>query len=155
MKRIARIAALAAGLVLIGVVLSNIPLSGDGDDGLALYVADPVDCVVGLDQPRQLQNPAHVDHPRALEATPPVREMRRRRIDPDSAEGIILRSRGEGLVRQACQVVMDEEGFDSVWRRIRRRDGVPIPDVTARVIARVEVEADPPALEAAAASGGR
>ena len=102
------------------------------------YVADAVDSICGLDDPRKLSHPAVVDHSSLMDVTPFIRRLRRERIDPKSAEGIVLTTKAQGLVRQKCGEVMREAGHCSIWRRIRRRDGRPIPDVTALVRKRIE-----------------
>lgn len=136
-------------LVLATLVVARVLSNGDEEAGV--FIADPIDCVVGVDVPRRLTNPARIDHPAVLEKTPQMREMRRRRIAPESAEGIILRAEGEGLVREACMAVMHKLGHDSIWKRISRRDGAPVPDVTREVTARITPDPSEPAPEVHAA----
>lgn len=118
---------------IVGVVLTSllaVRIAGSGEDSDPLYIADPADCIVGLDEPRRLTNPARLDYPRVLAHTPPVREMRRKNIHPSSAEGTVLRVAGERQVAEICASLMGELGHDSVWKRIARRDGVAVPDLT-------------------------
>ncbi len=127
----------AGFVVLVLATLVVTRAVSNEDEDTSAFIADPVDCIAGVDVPRRLSNPARIDHPAVLEKTPPLRELRRRRIAPDSAEGIILRAQGETLVAEACTAVMNKLGHDSIWKRITRRDGVPVPDVTRDVLARI------------------
>lgn len=134
MNRVYVIAAIV-GLVLTSLLAARI--AGGGDESDPAYIADPADCIVGLDQPRRLTHPARIDYPRVLAHTPPMREMRRKNIPPGSAEGIVLRVAAERLVAELCAALMVEHGHDSVWKRIARRDGAPIPDLTVLALLRL------------------
>lgn len=142
-----------AGLVvlILGTLIVTRVLPDGGEDS-GIFIADPIDCIVGVDVPRRLTNPARIDHAGVLEKTPSMREMRRKRIAPDSAEGIILRAQAESLVTEACTVVMHKLGHDSIWKRIARRDGQPVPDVTREVLARIHPDPTESPAEAEVAS---
>lgn len=132
--------ATAVALVLAALLASWFATGRDGED--SPFVADPADCIVGLDQPRRLTRPARIDYPLVLEQTPQLRELRRKRIPPDSARGIVLRSEGAAFVAETCAVVMGKLGYDSVWKRISRKDGAAIPDITEYVLVLIDPETE-------------
>ncbi len=93
------------------------------------------DNICGLSNPRQVNRPAMVDYKQVLKATPEMKDLARRNINPRSAEGQILRQRAADRVRRASSLVMQSHGHCSVWKRISHRDGRKIDDVTKDVIA--------------------
>jgi len=104
------------------------------DDGRGTpYVVDKKDNICGLNEPKQLSNPAKVDYDELLSATPEVLRMKKEKIDKDSAEGIQLLNQAESRVLKACQAVREAEGHCSVWKDIKRREGQKIPDLTSKV----------------------
>lgn len=104
------------------------------DDGRGTdYVVVRTDSICGLDDPRQLTRPARVDHAKLIALTPQMKLMKRERINPNSARGIHLRTEAAKLVSKACDKVRKEKRFCSVWKKIRRRDGKKIADITALV----------------------
>jgi hypothetical protein len=82
-----------------------------------------------------LSNPARVDYPAVLDATPEMRQIRDEKIDPSSSRGIQLRQSAVDRVRRAAEKVRSARGHCSVWKQIRHRDGRAIPDVTQLVLA--------------------
>jgi hypothetical protein len=97
------------------------------------WIANPGDCICGLDDPRLVSNPALVDYARVLNATPEMKKMRDKGIDPNSPAGIQLKSQATDRVRGAADKVRAQNGYCSVWKAIRHRDGRVVPDVTALV----------------------
>lgn len=93
------------------------------------------DNICGLSSPRQVNLPATIDYKQVLKATPEMKDLARRNINPRSAEGQILRQRAADRVRRASSLVMQSHGHCSVWKRISHRDGRKIDDVTKDVIA--------------------
>lgn len=118
-------------------------LSTLDDDGRGTpYKVDKDDNVCGLVEPRGLTNPAKVDYDGLLDATPEAKKIKRRKIDPDSAEGIRLMTEARTRVLEACESVRADLGHCSVWKEISRRDGTAIDDITDAV--KKEIEGDDP-----------
>ena len=108
------------------------------DDGRGTpYVVDKTKNICGIDEPRALSNPAKIDYDAVLEATDEVKEIKRKRIDPDSAKGIKLMTEARRKVLAACELVRSDEMYCSVWKDIKRRDKTPIDDVTEKVKAKL------------------
>lgn len=110
------------------------PGEADGDPTSA-WIANPTDCICGLDDPRLVSRPAVVDYPRVLYATPEMKKMREKGIDPESPAGIQLRSQAVDRIRVAADAVRTRDGYCSVWKAIRHRDGRLVADVSAQVMA--------------------
>jgi len=94
------------------------------------WIVDQTDNVCGLSDPRMLSRPARVDHPALLAATPEMKRIANEGIDPNSSLGVALRQQAVDRVLRAADHVRQHEGYCSVWKRIRHRDGRVIPDVT-------------------------
>ena len=93
------------------------------DDGRGTsWVVDKRDNICGLDEPRQLSRPAKVDYQKLLSATPEVKQIKRKRIDPNSAEGVRLMSKARSRILSACEKVRSAKGHCSVWKKISLRD---------------------------------
>lgn len=93
------------------------------DDGRGTpWIVDKRDNICGLDEPRQLNRPAKVDYQKLLSATPEVKQIRRKRIDPNSAEGVRLMSKARSRILSACEKVRSTKGNCSVWKKISLRD---------------------------------
>ena len=104
------------------------------DDGRGTpYKVDQADNLCGLTLPRQLTQPAKVDYQTLLEATAEHKKLKKKKIDPNSAEGIKLLAQAHDRVVKACETVRVQGGYCSVWKSIERRDGTPLPDITATV----------------------
>jgi len=93
------------------------------------------DNICGLSNRRQVNQPAKVDYKKVLKATPEMKDLVRRNINPRSAEGQILRQRAVDRVRRASSLVMQSHGHCSVWKRISHRDGRKVDDRTKDIIA--------------------
>ena len=93
------------------------------------------DNICGLSNPRQVNHPARLDYKQVLRATPEMKDLVRRNINPRSAEGQILRQRAVDRVRRASSLVMHSHGHCSVWKRISHRDGRAVKNLTDEVIA--------------------
>ena len=139
MKRFEREAGRSALLllVLLAVLGLGIRLAADDEEDPGVYIVDVSDWICGLGDPRQLTHPARVEYDRLMDATPEMQELRREGIDPDSARGVILRTRAQAEVKRACTVVRQRLGHCSMWKEIRRRDGKPIPDRTLETLKEV------------------
>jgi hypothetical protein len=130
---------LALGAAALLGAFSLQPSAGAGDVEAA-WIVSPADNVCGLSDPRMLSRPARVDHPVLLAATPEMRRIEREGIDPNSPLGITLRQHAIDRVVRAAERVREREGFCSVWKRIRHRDGRSVPDVTDQVLQRLQQE---------------
>ena len=101
------------------------------------WIAKRSDNICGLQELNQLSNPARVDYDALLKATPQMKEMKRRGVDPDSPEGIRLKNAAVDLVADCCEQIRSEEGHCSVWKSIRHKDGRSVSDVTRKVEERI------------------
>ncbi|MCY2959153.1 MAG: hypothetical protein NTY35_03225 [Planctomycetota bacterium] len=97
------------------------------------WIVDPADNVCGLSDARMLSRPARVDYPVVLAATPEMKRIVDEGIDPNSSVGVMLRQQAVDRVLRVAEQVRVREGYCSVWKRIRHRDGRVIPDVTEPV----------------------
>lgn len=104
------------------------------DDGRGTpYVVEKTNNICGLDEPRQLTNPAVVDYDSLLEATDEFKKIQKDKIDPNSSEGITLMTKARARVLKACESVRASHGHCSVWKEIKRRDKRSIDDITDEV----------------------
>jgi hypothetical protein len=108
---------------------------GAWSDASAAWIAERADCICGLDDPRQVSNPAKVDYGAVMKATPEVKKMHDEHIDANSPEGIQLRALAADRVKRAAEIVRVKGGYCSVWKHIHHKDGREVPDVTAQVTA--------------------
>lgn len=97
------------------------------------WIAKQADNICGLREPSQLSNPAQVDWEACLEATQEMKRMRDQGIQPDSPEGIKLRTAAANRVTKACEAVRAANGHCSVWKEIRHKDGRAIDDISSLV----------------------
>ena len=101
------------------------------DDGRGTpYVVNKSDNICGLDQPRQLTNPAVVDYASLVAATSEYQKIQKNKSDPNSSEGITLMTKARARVLTACESVRSTNGHCSVWKQIRRRDKKAVTDIT-------------------------
>lgn len=113
------------------LALAPAPVADDGRG--TPYVVNKSDNICGLDQPRQLTSPAVVDYASLVAATAEYREIEKKKIDPNSSEGITLMTKARARVLKACESVRSSNGHCSVWKEIRRRDKKAITDITDAV----------------------
>ncbi len=108
--------------------------SAVGDDGRGTpYIVNKSDNICGLDEPRQLTNPAVVDYGALLAATPEAKKIKKNKIDPASSEGITLMMKGRSRVLKACESVRQSGSHCSVWKSIKRRNKKAVSDITDAV----------------------
>jgi hypothetical protein len=93
------------------------------------------DNICGLRDANQLTRPAQIDFDACLAATPEMKRIASQGIDPKSAEGIQLRNAAVTRVTNAAESVRAADGYCSVWKEIRHKDGRAIDDLSNRVIA--------------------
>lgn len=114
------------------------------DDGRGTpYVVDKTDNICGIDEPRAITNPAKVDYQALLDETPEVKEIKRRKIDPDSAKGIELMTKARRRVLAACEKVRSAKSHCSIWKKIKRRDKQDVSDVTDEVKKEIQASDGP------------
>lgn len=101
------------------------------------WLARTTDNICGLSNLNQLSNPAEVDFAACLAATPQMKKMRDEKIDPSSPDGIRLHTEAVNRVKDACETVRVANGYCSVWKEIRHKDGRAIADVTDKVKAQL------------------
>lgn len=88
------------------------------------------DNICGLSDPKKLSNPGRVRYTELRDATPEMKKMKDKNIDPSSPEGIQLKQAAVDRIRNASDAVRGERGHCSVWKKIRHKDGRSIPDLT-------------------------
>ncbi len=139
------IAAMCVGLG--GFAWASSPSAPDVPAGLAAdalshgWVAFDGDSICGVSDLRKVSNPAVVDYSALLDATPQIKEMKKKKIDPDSVQGKALRQKAASLVNRKCEIVRSKRGHCGVWKTIRHKDGRAIPDVTLEVLGAIKNEA--------------
>jgi len=101
------------------------------------WIAKSTDSVVGLKEASQVSNPAVVDWQALLEATPEVRKLRSQKIAEDSPEGIQLLTEAANRATTACESLRASQGYCSVWKSIRHKDGRAVADITDLVKAQL------------------
>lgn len=101
------------------------------------WVCDRSDNICGLDDPKMLSKPAKIDYDALLKATPEMKKIAADKIDPNSSEGINLKSRAADRVREKADAVRSAQGYCSVWKTISHKDGRTIPDITDLVKAQL------------------
>lgn len=99
------------------------------------WIVRSQDNICGLKVANQLSNPAQVDYSALLDATPQMKEMKRRGIRASSPEGIALKNAAVDSIATAADSVRSDAGHCSVWKSIRHKDGDAVPDITEDVAA--------------------
>jgi hypothetical protein len=125
-----------------GVVVGN---SADGGLHVTLaasemtqtWICDRSDNICGLDDPRMLSKPCKVDYEALLKATPEMKKIVNDKIDPNSSEGINLRQKAVDRIRDKAEAIRSANGYCSVWKTIKHKDGRTIPDITDLVKAQL------------------
>ena len=102
------------------------------------WVADEDDNICGIKDLKKISNPAKVDYDALWEATPQVKKMKEKKIDPESTEGKALRSEAKTLVTKTCELVRSSKGYCGVWKTIKNEDGRTVPDITDDVKTKIE-----------------
>ncbi|HED64494.1 MAG TPA: hypothetical protein ENJ09_02955 [Planctomycetes bacterium] len=102
------------------------------------WIANEEDNIAGICDLSKVSRPARVDYDALMEATPQMREIRRRDLDPNSPEGKALRKGARILVTKKCDAVRRSGGYCSVWKAITSSDGRAVPDLTDRVLDLIE-----------------
>jgi hypothetical protein len=128
-------------LVFGGVARSEPRSSTEGSALLAVedkWVADEDDNICGIKDLKKISNPAKVDYDSLWDATPQIKKMKEKKIDPESTEGKALRSEAKTLVTKSCELVRSAKGYCGVWKTIKNEDGRTVPDITDDVKTKIE-----------------
>ncbi len=120
---------------LVGALQAQSLIPDDGRGSGYSFVTK--DNLCGLKEARQLSSPAQVNYDSLLESTPEVRKMRARRIAPSSAQGTRLLAAARSRILKACKRELSDKGHCSIWKKISRRDGASINDVTSSIRKRI------------------
>jgi len=131
-------------LILLGLALGGraqaLPSSAvDQKVALAVYlaadkwIAADDDNICGIKDLKKVSNPAKVDYDDLWEATPQIKKMKEKKIDPESTEGKALRSQAKTLITKTCELVRTAKGHCGIWKAIRNEDGRTVPDLTGDV----------------------
>jgi len=107
-----------------------------GEEALHDWEAKEEDNICGITDLKKVSKPALVDYDQLLKATPQIKEINRKGIDPESAEGKALRKGAKSLITKSAELVREAKGHCSVWKVISHKDGRKITDVTDDVIER-------------------
>jgi hypothetical protein len=89
--------------------------------------------ICGLSDAAQLSNPVVVDFQALLDATPEYKKMKDQKISATSPEGIKLNNEAVNRIATQCETVRAANGYCSVWKEIKHKDGRAITDVTDKV----------------------
>ena len=89
--------------------------------------------ICGLSDAAQLSNPVVIDFAVLLDATPEYKKMRDQKISATSPEGIKLNNEAVNRIATQCETVRAANGYCSVWKEIKHKDGRAITDVTDKV----------------------
>ena len=128
-------------LVMLSIVLGGF-VSADSSEDLTApaavngWIVRPSDNICGIADARKISNPAKVDYEQLFESTPEIKEMRRQRIDPNSARGKQLRRAANELITKAAELVRRAGGHCGVWKAIRHTDRRTVPNITDDVLSR-------------------
>jgi hypothetical protein len=97
------------------------------------WIAKTTDSICGLKDVNQVSNPAVIDYQACLDATPEMKKLKDNKIDANSPEGIKLTTEAANKVTAACETLRIANGYCSVWKSIRHKDGRTIADITELV----------------------
>jgi len=97
------------------------------------WVANEEDNICGIKDLKKVSNPAKVDYDELWDATPQIKKMKEKKIDPESAEGKALRSQAKTLITKTCESVRATKGHCGIWKAIKNEDKRSVPDVTKDV----------------------
>ncbi len=126
---------LATALAVVAFIV--IQGAGRPAEAAVSYEARATNSISGLTDVSQLSNPMAVRYGEVMEATEERTRMRKEKIDPTSPLGEILESTAHRRVSAASRLVMRRDGHCSAWKKIKRKDGRAVPDLTADVIAQL------------------
>jgi hypothetical protein len=97
------------------------------------WIANEDDNICGIKDLKKVSSPAKVDYDELWEATPQIKKMKEKKIDPESTEGKALRSQAKTLITKTCESVRSSKSYCSVWKAIKNEDKRTVPDLTKDV----------------------
>ena len=109
------------------------PVPGPAVTLEAKWIANEDDNICGIKDLKKVSNPAKVDYEDLWDATPQIKKMKEKKIDPESAEGKALRSGAKTLITKTCENVREAKSHCGVWKTIKNEDKRTVPDVTKDV----------------------
>lgn len=129
---------LCLSLILLGLVFGGVAHSqpeparvvAPASAPAAKWVAEEDDNICGISDLKKVSNPAKVDYDGLWDATPQIKKMKEKKIDPESTEGKALRSQAKTLITKTCELVRAAKGHCGIWKSIKNEDGRKVPDVT-------------------------
>jgi|TARA_Y100000296_G_scaffold37986_1_gene43975 hypothetical protein len=99
------------------------------------WTAKAGDSVCGLANSKIVSNPAIVNWDLAINQTPSMKTLVKQKIKKTSPRGIILLQKAEDKVIKCSTEVMNDDGYDSVWKAIKHKQK-KAPDITQKIIAK-------------------
>jgi len=102
------------------------------------WIADENDNICGIKDLKKVSHPAVIDYDALWEATPQIKKMKDKKIDPESTEGKALRSEAKTLITKTCESLRSDKGYCGVWKAIKNEDGRKVADITDDVKAKFD-----------------
>jgi len=99
----------------------------------AKWIASEDDNICGIKDLKKVSNPAKVAYDELWDATPQIKKMKEKKIDPESTEGKALRSQAKTLITKKCEEVRSAKAHCGVWKAIKNEDKRVVPDLTKDV----------------------
>jgi hypothetical protein len=128
------VAALALLLVPAPIQAEASPVAAPtAEMGARDWILKAENNICGLSDASQLSSPVVVDFAVLLDATPEYKKMRDQKISATSPEGIKLNNEAVNRIATQCEAVRAANGYCSVWKEIKHKDGRAITDVTDKV----------------------
>ena len=125
---------LASGTVQAATVLaSSAAEKGSFEPGGRDWIVKAENNICGLSDATQLSNPVVVDFAVLLDATPEYKKMKDQKISATSPEGIKLNNEAVNRIATQCESIRASNGYCSVWKEIKHRDGRTVTDATDKV----------------------
>jgi hypothetical protein len=128
---------LCLSLILLGFALGGSarsqPLAAPPAALESKWLANEEDNICGIKDLKKVSNPAKVAYDELWEATPQIKKMKEKKIDPESTEGKALRSQAKTLITKTCESVRSSKSYCSVWKAIKNEDKRTVPDLTKDV----------------------
>ncbi|MBK8178290.1 MAG: hypothetical protein IPK67_05220 [Planctomycetes bacterium] len=132
------LAGLAFSAALLGGTGAQAAPHGSSQAGPALpgardWILKAENNICGLSDAAQLSNPVVVDFQVLLDATPEYKKMKDQKISATSPEGIKLNNEAVNRIATQCETLRASNGYCSVWKEIKHKDGRAITDITDQV----------------------
>ena len=114
----------------VTVAFETIDVEGSG------WIAEKDDNICGIADLKKVTKPAIVDYDKLLEATPQMKELKLKDIDPESVKGKTLIKGAQTLISKTAEVVREAKGHCGVWKAIAHKDERDVSDVTEDIVER-------------------